>query len=109
MYQGLAALLVTGTPPEVFVEHPIIQGTGRTWQLAFSDLTKTAQEYLQNGQEEPTRHKVLYHTVRKLAEVGCTKEETYKAVYRANTLCGESHALDKREVDRIVEEVYLSI
>jgi hypothetical protein len=103
---GYSSLLVTGTPETTYAEPDVNAIPGRTWQLAFSDLTRMAQTYLQNGQEEPTRHKVLFHTTKKLMEVGCTEAETFKAVSRANGLCGEDQALPIEEVIRIVKQVF---
>jgi hypothetical protein len=106
LHLGYSSLLVTGTPETVYAEPDVNAIPGRTWQMVFSDLTCTAQNYLQNGQEEPTRHKVLFHTTKKLMEVGCTKAETFKAVSRANGLCGEDQELPIEEVIRIVDQVF---
>jgi hypothetical protein len=103
---GLASLLVSGTPAAVYTEPDVTAVAGRTWQLAFSDLTKTAQTYLQNGQEEPTRHKVMWHTARKMMEVGCTREETRKALTRANSLCGEDQELSPEEIEHALDTAY---
>ena len=103
---GYSQLLVTGTPATVYAEPDVNAIPGRTWQLAFSDLTRMAQNYLQNGQEEPTRHKVLWHTARKLMEVGCTREEARKAVTRANSLCGEDQELSPEEIEHAIDTAY---
>jgi hypothetical protein len=103
---GLATLLITGTPKEVFEEPEANVVPGRTWQSAFSDLTRTAQQYLLNGQEEPGRHKVCYHTAKKLAEVGCSRDEALKALLRANGLAGEDQELSPSDLKHCLDTAF---
>lgn len=104
--EGLAQHLML-VPDEVYSEpDPTEYVKGRTWQLAFSDLTRMAQQYLLNGQEEPGRHKVMWHTARKLCEVGCTREECRRALRRANSLAGEDQELSVEEIDHAIETAY---
>lgn len=104
--EGLGSMMVTGTPKEVFVEPEVTVVPGRTWQSAFSDLTRTAQQYLLNGQEEPGRHKACFHTAKKLAEVGCSPAEVHKALVRANSLAGEDQELSPSDLKHCLDTAF---
>lgn len=103
---GLAHLLVTGTPQSVYNEPEVVVRPGRTWQLAFSDLTRMAQNYLLFGQEEPGRHKVMWHTARKLVEVGCVREEVRRGLLHANSLRGEDQELKPEEIEHAIDTAF---
>ena len=106
-HPGLDETLCSMVPESVYNEPEVgMYKTGRKWQLAFSDLTRTAQSYLQHGQEEPGRHKAMWHTARKLAEVGCERSETYRAIVRANSLMGEDNMLPVIEIERALDKIY---
>lgn len=105
--EGLGELLCSLVPEQVYAEpEPGMYQQGRKWQHAFSDLTRTAQAYLQNGQEEPGRHKAMWHTARKLSEVGCERSEAFRAIVRANALLGEENELPLSEIERALDKVY---
>lgn len=79
---------------------------GQPWQMVFSHLTRTAQEYLLQGKEEPGRHQVMWHTAKKFWELGVTREEARRALRRANTLKGPDHALDLDQVEHALSTAY---
>lgn len=103
---GLASLMLTGTPKEVFVEHEVTVDPGKKWQMYFSDLTREAQQYLLLGREEPGRHKVVWHTAKKLAEVGCSREEARKAILQANVMNGEDQELKPSEIEHALDTAF---
>lgn len=107
VFSGLESLLVTGTPPNRLVEPAVGEvKPGRSWKAVFPELTRMAQQYLTLGKEEPGRHETVWHTVKKLHEVGVTKEETRKAITRANALRGEDEALEPIELENALKTVY---
>lgn len=107
LYEGLAQKMVDETPPNIFVE-PEVQDTvpGKTWQDAYQELTRTAQEYLLKGMEEGGRHKAVFSTAKKLSEVGVSMDEARKGIRRANKLRGKQHQLPKSEIENALKQAY---
>lgn len=103
---GLASLMLDGTPKEVFVEHEVTADPGKKWQMYFSDLTREAQQYLLHGKVEPGRHKVVWHTAKKLSEVGCSRDEARKAIRQANEMNGEEQELKPHEIEHALDTSY---
>lgn len=107
IFGGLAALMTTGTPKEVTAAPPeVVSRPGLSWQKAFSSLTLTAQTYLLDGHEEPGRHKTMFHTAKKLQEVGCTRDSVRRAITRANGLRGEGSALDQKDIEHALDTAF---
>ena len=107
VFTGLASLLTVGTPQNLLIEVPPTPVVpGRSWQKVFGHLTVMAQNYLLHGQVEPGRHKVVWHTAKKLREVGCTVEETRKALARANRLRGEDNELSGEDIEHALKTAY---
>lgn len=103
---GFASIMLDGTPKEVFVEHEITSDPGKRWQMYFSDLTREAQQYLLNGREEPGRHRACWHTARKLAECGCSRDEARKAIQQANVMNGEDQELSTAEIKHCLDTAF---
>jgi hypothetical protein len=103
---GLAQLLVTGTPASAFAEAKYEGDVGRTWQAAFGDLTRAAQDYLTKGKEEPGRHVTVWKTLKSLAEKGVYEGEARKAIAYANKLAGEDNELEDSALETIVRQVF---
>jgi hypothetical protein len=107
VFGGLATLLVTGTPAEKLVEPPVIPlAPGMPWQMAMHRLTLSAKKYLKEGQDEPGRHKALWHTARKLCELGIARSEARKALRQANRLQGEAQELGQEEIEHALDTAY---
>ena len=107
VFESLPQCLLKPIPKSALIDPVLKPGApGLTWQKAHSKLTLMAQTYLLEGQVEPGRHKVLWHTARKLCEVGVSREETYKALNRANKLKGEDNALDQKEIEHALNTAY---
>lgn len=106
--RGLAHLLVTGTPPKALRDPTPTKGVaaGQTWQRVFPHLTRMAQLYLSQGQEEPGRHKVMWHTAKKLQELGVLREEARKALRWANKLKGKEEALPTDQIEHALDTAY---
>lgn len=103
-FAGLATLLTVGTPDEVKIEPDVIPiKAGLPWQMATHRLTLTAKKYLKEGQEEPGRHKVMWHTARKLHELGVSRAEARKALTQANKKRGESQELSPEEIEHALD------
>lgn len=102
-HYGLAALLITGTPKEVFYEPPP-SVEGRTWQQAKPSLTRTASDFLRDGHEEPGRHKTAVATVLSLRDSGVSSDEALKAVIWGNRKCRPPLGLN--ELQRMVNDAY---
>lgn len=106
-FPGLAQKLIELTPATVFAEPDVSEVIpGRTWQMAFQDLTKTAQQYLLHGMEEGGRHKAVFSTARKLCEVGVSIDEARKGIRRANKLNGPDSALGLEEIENALKTAY---
>lgn len=107
-FYGLAELLVTGTPDKAMEdpEPPAEITPGRPWQEVFSHLTLTAQTYLLRGQAEPGRHKVMWHTAKKLRELGVTREEARRALKYANRLAGKDERLPPDQIKHALDTAY---
>lgn len=103
---GFASIMLDGTPKEVFVEHEVTVDPGKKWQMYFSDLTREAQQYLLHGREEPGRHKVVWHTAKKLAECGCSRDEARKAILQANVMNGEDQELKPHEIEHALDTAF---
>lgn len=105
--KGLAERIVAMTPEGVFMEPDVSDvKPGRKWQFVMAELTRMAQDYLLNGQAEPGRHKVVWHTAKKLAEVGVYREEARKALLRANKLQGKEEEMDPQEIEHALGTAY---
>lgn len=108
IYLGLSDILVEGTPEKVLKDPEPIVGVekGQPWQKVFPYMTRMAQNYLLLGQEEPGRHKCMWHTAKKLAELGVTRTEARRALTRANSLKGEDEKLPPDQVDHALDTAY---
>jgi len=108
VFVGLANLLVTGTPKQALTDPEPTEGVaaGQPWQMVFSHLTRMAQEYLTQGQAEPGRHKVMWHTAKKLRELGVTRAEARRALSWANALQGEQEELPADQVKHALDTAY---
>lgn len=106
-YDGITQRLVDGVPPAAMVD-PVVEGVvpGQKWTKVFPHLTKTAQDYLKFGQVEPGRHKVMWHTAKKLQELGVTREEAYRALARANALRGRDEELEADQIGHALDTAY---
>lgn len=104
VFKGLASLLVNGTPESKLVEPDVVPiAPGLPWQMAMHRLTLSAKKYLKEGQEEPGRHKVMWHTARKLHELGVSRAEARKALTHANKLRGEDQELGPAEIEHALD------
>lgn len=108
VYEGLAQELIKGTPKNAMENPDPPQGIakGQPWQDVFVHLTRSAQLYLSLGKEEPGRHKVMWHTARNLQEMGCSREESRKALRWANKLRGKESALPHDQVEHALDTAY---
>lgn len=108
VFGGLATRLVVGTPKRFLVdpEPPVGIAAGLPWQEVFTHLTRTAQMYLSTGQEEPGRHKVLWHTAKKFQELGVSKDEARRALRWANRLKGKEAKLPLEQVEHALSTAY---
>lgn len=101
--RGMRERLRVAVPPEVLIE-PETSGScvGLPWQYAVSHVTRRAKRFLEEGWQEPGRHEAMWHTARKLAELGISKEEGLKALVWGNRMCrngrGEISPLDGKDV-----------
>lgn len=104
VFGGLAELLTTGTPVEVIREPDVVPiAPGLPWQMAMHRLTLTAKEYLKHGQDEPGRHKIAWHTAKKLYELGVSRAEARKALTQANKKRGPSQELSPEEIEHALD------
>lgn len=104
IFGGLASLMRIGTPDKILVEPDVVPiAPGLPWQMAAHRLTLTAKTYLKEGQDEPGRHKVMWHTARKLHELGVSRAEARKALTQANKLRGESQELGAQEIEHALD------
>ena len=107
VFDGLAELLVTGTPDTVFAEpEPGEVPPGTKWQTVYSKLTQKAKKYLTEGREAPGRHETAWHTATKLKECGIERAQARAAIGYANTICGPEHAMSDKELDHVIETSY---
>ncbi len=107
VFGGLAVRLVTLVPKAVYREpEPDELKPGTPWQSAFPHLTQKAQRYLLEGKEEPGRHETLWHTAKKLAELGVDRKQTRAAITRANGLMGEEQALSPSDIEHALNTAY---
>lgn len=107
-YQWLFPFLIAGTPAEVLVEKPVTSVGGK-WQFVFNRLTLSAQNYLMKGKEEPGRHQTVWHVAKSLMELGISREETEKAITRANRLKGEEQQLSDGEITHCLDTAFANI
>lgn len=108
IFHGLAQKMLDGVPPQVFWDPDPVPGikAGSTWQEVYPHLTRMAQDYLMKGQEEPGRHKVMWHTAKKLRELGVERAEALRALRWANKLRGKEEALPLDQVKHAVATAY---
>lgn len=106
-FPWLIPFLVAGTPAEVLYQPDTPSaGVVSHWQLVFTKLTKSAQEYILFGKEEPGRHQVAWHTAKSLEELGVSREQAEKAIYRANKLKGPDEELSDGELQHTLNTAY---
>lgn len=106
-YPWLIPFLIAGTPKEVLYQpETTVVVAGKSWQEVFPRLTKSAQEYLMYGKEEPGRHQVVWHVARSLSEHGVSRDQAAKAIYRANKLRGPDSELSNGEVEHCLDTAY---
>jgi hypothetical protein len=108
IYEGLAVALTLATPKQALKDPEPPQGIvpGSSWQDVFTHLTKMAQGYLLFGHEEPGRHKVMWHTAKKLQELGVSRQEARRAIRWANQLKGKEAALPRDQVEHALGTAY---
>jgi hypothetical protein len=108
IFEGLAELLVTGTPTKSLFDPPAPEGVaaGQPWTDVFAHLTKAAQDYLTLGQAEPGRHKAMWHTAMKLKELGVTRAEARKALRWGNRLRGKEEKLPADQIEHALDTAY---
>jgi len=108
VFEGLGTRLIVGTPKRFLVdpEPPTGVAAGQEWTSVFQHLTLMAQNYLRFGQEEPGRHKVMWHTAKKFQELGVLKEEARKALRWANRLKGKEAKLPLDQVEHALNTAY---
>jgi hypothetical protein len=107
VFCGLATLLTTGVPATKLVDPPApTLRPGLPWQLVQHRLTLTAKEYLKKGQEEPGRHKVMWHTARRLKELGVERAEARRALAQANKRRGDEQSLSAEEIEHALDTAY---
>jgi len=108
VYKGLATKLIEGTPKTALIDPETPRGLARglPWQDVYPHLTRTAQVYLTFGQAEPGRHKVMWHTAKKLNELGVSREEARKALSHANKLRGKGEQLEPEQVEHALNTAY---
>lgn len=107
IFGGLATLLACGVPSDKLIDPPVVTlRKGTPWQKARHKLTLTAKGYLDKGQEEPGRHKIMWHTAKKLHELGVDRSEARKALRHANKLRGEKQSLTAEEVEHALDTAY---
>jgi hypothetical protein len=104
IYEGLASIMETGTPRKVLIEPDVVPlAEGTPWQKTMHKLTLSARTYLKEGKEEPGRHKVCFHTAKKLMELGVSRAEARKALRQANKLRGTSQELSPEEIEHALD------
>ncbi len=108
-FPGLAVAMVMAVPPGYFLDPEPSEelAPGVSWQEAYPHLTRTAQNYLLTGQAEPGRHRVMWHTAKKLREVGVSRKEAARALKWANKLKGKDEALPLDQVKHALDTAYL--
>jgi hypothetical protein len=108
VFTGLAWKLQSGCPIESLLDPAPPAGVkrGQKWQKVFTYMTRMAQDYLTRGQQEPGRHKVLWHTAKKLNELGVDIDEARRALRRANKLQGENEQLPLDQVESALAGAY---
>ena len=110
VFSDLPRCLLQPIPQSALIDPVRKPGTeGLKWNKAFSRLTLMAQTYLLEGQVEPGRHKVMWHTAKKLKEAGCSLEEARKGITRANSLKGDDQKLSSEEVEHALKTAYESL
>ncbi len=108
VFTDLPRLLLQPIPQTALIDPPRKPGVpGQKWQKAFHKLTFKAQTYLLEGKEEPGRHQTVWHTARKLQEVGVTRDEADRAITRANGLKGKVQELSRGEIEHALDTAYL--
>lgn len=107
VYYGLSGELKRQVPDTSLVTaHVVNIVPGQRWQKVWPYLTRSAQTYVTEGQCEPGRHKVMWHTIQKFHELGVTRGEAQRAVRRANTLKGKQEELRDQEIEDRLKYVY---
>lgn len=106
-FPGLAQKLIDLTPETVFAEPDVSEVIpGRAWQMAWQDLTRSAQEYLTKGMTEGGRHKAVFSTARKLCEVGVSLKQARKGILKANKINGPDNMLPREEIENALKTAY---
>jgi hypothetical protein len=106
-FHGLADLLVTGTPEDKLKEPDVIPvAAGTCWQKCTHRLTLSARTYLREGRAEPGRHKAMWHTAKKLQELGLPREEVYRALVQADKKQGETQRLGLEAIEHALDTAF---
>lgn len=106
-FYGLGDILVTGTPDDKLHEPDVEQvAPGTKWQKTLHLLTLSARTYLKQGQAEPGRHKAMWHTAKKLQELGLPRTEVRRALAQANKKQGEEQELSASEVEHALDTAF---
>ncbi len=108
VFVGLACRLTADTPKMALSDPEPAEGVahGQPWQMVYAHLTRMAQDYLTKGQEEPGRHKVMWHTAKKLQELGVSRTEARKALRWANRLKGKEEKLPPDQIKHALDTAY---
>jgi len=103
---GLTKLLIVGTPPEEFTQpETSTLPEGAAWALAFPHLTLKAKKFLIEGWEEPGRHDAMWHTARKLYELGINKDQAREALCYGNVMC-RPKPLSDRDIEHALASAF---
>lgn len=95
----IVALSAGHDEPTSECEHPESDGT---WRDVWSHLTATAQNFIEHGAFKGERHDRLWHTARKLRELGVGELSAWEALLNAAEHCDPM--LDARDVRRVVRQ-----
>lgn len=108
VYTGLAERMHAQVPEKALTDPDVPEGVapGQPWQFVYHHLTITAQTYLTQGQAEPGRHRAMWHTAKKLFELGVTRREARKALTWANRLQGEEEELEPEQIEHALDTSY---
>jgi hypothetical protein len=106
-FYGLADLLVTGTPEDKLKEPDVQQvAPGTKWQKCTTRLTLSAKTYLKEGRCEPGRHKAMWHTAKKLYELGLGRDEVRRAITQADKKQGDEQMLGPEAIEHALDTAF---
>jgi len=79
--------------------------SGMRWQQYFPHLTIKAQDFIITGKEEPGRHEAVWHTARRLAELGADRQQTRAALDYGNADC-RPNPLSNDDLEHCLDTAY---